>query len=62
VLTLRRGSAEDAYRHSMELLEASAGRSYFHGCSNTVLPGTPPDNVRAMMNARDDFSRQLGIS
>jgi hypothetical protein len=59
---LRRGSAEDAYRHSMELLEASAGRSYFHGCSNTVLPGTPPDNVRAMMNARDDFSRQLGIS
>lgn len=54
---LRRGTAEDAYRHSMELLEASNGRGYFHGCSNTVLPGTPPENVRAMMKARDDFSR-----
>lgn len=56
---LRRGTVEDTYRHSMELLEASKGRGYFHGCSNTVLPGTPPENVRAMMKARDDFSRQL---
>lgn len=59
---LRRGAAEDAYRHSMETLEASRGRGYFHGCSNTILPGTPPENVRAMMKARDDFSRQLGVS
>jgi uroporphyrinogen decarboxylase len=59
---LRRGTAEDAYRHSMELLEASRGRGYFHGCSNTVLPGTRPENVGAMMKARDDFSRQLGVS
>ncbi len=59
---LRRGTAEDAYRHSMELLAASQGRRYFHGCSNTVLPGTPPENVKAMMKARDDFSRQLAGS
>lgn len=56
---LCRGTAADAYRHSLELLEASAGRRYFHGCSNTILPGTPPENVTAMMRARDDFSRQL---
>jgi hypothetical protein len=39
----------------MDLLEASHGRGYFHGCSNTILPGTPPENVRAIMKARDDF-------
>jgi hypothetical protein len=55
---LRRGTADEAYRHSMEQLEASGGRGYFHGCSNTVLPGTPPENVGAMMKARDDFSRR----
>ena len=55
---LRRGVAEDAYRHSMAALQASDGRRYFHGCSNTILPGTPPENVMAMMKARDDFSRR----
>jgi hypothetical protein len=56
---LRRGTAEEAYRHSMEQLEAGKGLRYFHGCSNTILPGTPPENVRAMMQARDDFSHRL---
>ena len=58
---LCRGTAEDAYRHSMDLLEASPGTRYFHGCSNTILPRTPPENVRAMMKARDDFSRRLAL-
>jgi uroporphyrinogen-III decarboxylase len=53
---LRRGSAEEAYRHSMQVLESSRGRGYFHGCSNTILPGTPVENVTAMMQARDDYS------
>ena len=57
---LRRGTAEEAYRHGMESLEASGGRKYFHGCSNTILPGTPPENVHAMMKARNDFSCRLG--
>ena len=57
---LRRGSAEAVYLHSMELLRACRGRGYFHGCSNTILPGTPPENVRAMMKARDDFGRGTG--
>jgi len=55
---LRRGTADDAYRHSMEQLEASDGVRYFHGCSNTILPGTPVENVYAMMKARDDFSER----
>jgi uroporphyrinogen-III decarboxylase len=52
---LRWGSREEAYRHCLALLEASDGRCYFHGCSNTVMPGTPPENVWAMMEARDDY-------
>jgi uroporphyrinogen-III decarboxylase len=59
---LCRGTADDAYRHAWEALEASGGRGYFHGCSNTILPGTPVRNVEAMMKARDDFSRQLAAS
>ena len=57
---LRRRTAEAVYRHGMEQLEASGGRKYFHGCSNTILPGTPPENVHAMMTARNDFSCRLG--
>ena len=51
---IRRGSAEEVYRHAAEALEAGDGRGIFHGCSNTILPGTPPENVEAMMRARDD--------
>jgi hypothetical protein len=57
---LRRATDEKVYRHCMELLAASEGRRYFHGCSNTILPGTPPENVVAMMRAREKF-RGLGI-
>jgi uroporphyrinogen decarboxylase len=52
---LARGSAEEVYRHATSALVATGGRRYFHGCSNTVLPGTPVANVAAMMQARDDF-------
>ena len=53
---LCRGSREQVYDHCTEILEGSGGRGYFHGCSNAVLPGTPPENVWAMMEARDDYS------
>lgn len=55
---IRRGTAAEVYRHAMEQLQASHGLRYLHGCSNTILPGTPPENVRALMKARDDFSRR----
>jgi uroporphyrinogen decarboxylase len=53
---LRRGSSDEVYRQCAQILADSEGRGYFHGCSNAVLPGTPPENVWAMMEARDDFS------
>jgi uroporphyrinogen-III decarboxylase len=54
---IRRGTYDQVYQHCMEILTASGGRRYFHGCSNTVLPGTPPENVWAMMQARDDYAK-----
>ena len=51
---MRRRSHDEVYDHSIEILPTSEGRGYFHGCSNTILPGTPPENVSAMMQARDD--------
>jgi hypothetical protein len=55
---LRRGTAEAVYRHCAELVAASGGRRYFHGCSNLILPGTPLENVAAMLKARDDFAER----
>lgn len=52
---LRRRSRDEVYEDSAIILSESEGRGYFHGCSNTILPGTPPENVWAMMEARDDF-------
>ena len=52
---LRRGSQSEVHDHCMTVLEGSAGQAYFHGCSNTVLPGTPVENVLAMMRTRDGF-------
>lgn len=57
---LHRASREDVYEHCMECLEGSRGTRYFHGCSNAVLPSSPPENVFAMMQARDDFSMAPG--
>jgi uroporphyrinogen decarboxylase len=53
---LRRGSRGEVYEQSMRILEGSRGKGYLHGCSNAVLPGTPVENVWAMMKARDDFA------
>ena len=52
---LCRGIRSQVYDHAMELLEASGGRNYFHGVSNTILPGTPPENVLALFEARDAY-------
>ncbi|MBN2452049.1 MAG: hypothetical protein JXR77_16805 [Lentisphaeria bacterium] len=52
---LHRAGRAGVYRHCMECLEGSGGTRYFHGCSNAVLPGSPPENVLAMMQARDDY-------
>lgn len=54
---LHRKLRDEVYDYCMRLLEESEGRRYFHGCSNTILPGTPPENVWAMMEARDDFKK-----
>ena len=52
---LRRGSQQAVYDSSLTILSECNGRAYFHGVSNTILPGTPPENVWAMMRARDEF-------
>jgi hypothetical protein len=49
---IRRGTAEEVYQHALAERLASGGRGYFHGCSNTILPGAPPENVWAMIQAR----------
>jgi hypothetical protein len=54
---LFRRSRAEVYDYCMTILKESEGRCYFHGVSNTILPGTRPENVWAMMEARDDFSR-----
>lgn len=58
--TLFRKSRDEVYEYCMTILKESGGRRYFHGVSNTILPGTPPENVWAMMEARNDFSSGSG--
>jgi uroporphyrinogen-III decarboxylase len=50
---LRRGSRQEVEDHAKAALDGSKGRGYFHGCSNAILPGTPPENVWAMMEVLD---------
>jgi uroporphyrinogen-III decarboxylase len=54
---LRRAAPDEVYRECRQIIADSGGKGYFHGCSNAVLPGTPPENVWTMMRARDDYSR-----
>ena len=49
---MRVGSRDEVYDHCAKILEESQGKLYFHGVSNTILPGTPPENVWAMMECR----------
>jgi uroporphyrinogen-III decarboxylase len=53
---LRTRSRDECYQESMRILAESGGRGYFHGASNAVLPGTPPENVAAMTEACRDFA------
>ena len=55
---LRRGNADAVYRDTMQILVESGGIGYFNGCSNTVLPGTPLENLAAMRKAADDCARR----
>ncbi len=52
---LHRAAPDEVYRGCRQIIADSRGQRYFHGCSNAVLPGTPPENVWAMMCARDDY-------
>jgi hypothetical protein len=52
---LRVRGRNEVYEHCMKIMEESGGKRYFHGVSNTILPGTPPENVWAMIEARDDW-------
>ena len=53
---LCRGTRQQVYESSMQILEESNGRGYLHGASNAILPGTPAENVLAMTEARMDFT------
>jgi hypothetical protein len=55
---IRRAAPDEVYRGCRQIISDSGGRGYLHGCSNAVLPGTPPENVWAMMRARDDYGRE----
>jgi hypothetical protein len=53
---LHQRSEKDVYDYSLKVLRDSGGSHYFHGCSNTILSGTPAENVWAMMKARNDYA------
>ncbi len=59
---LRRGTEARVYAHALDLLEAAGDTRYLHGCSNAVLPGTPPGNVLAMMKAKSDYDARRARS
>ena len=58
---LHRGSPEEVYEDSMQILDESGGRGYLHGASNAVLPNTPPENVWAMMEALGEYNRSSSV-
>ncbi|MCC6679717.1 MAG: hypothetical protein IT445_02335 [Phycisphaeraceae bacterium] len=47
---LHRGTAEQVRQQCRQILEESQGVGYFHGCSNAIVHGTPPQNVEAMFS------------
>ena len=54
--TLRNGTPEQVKEEALRSLEvASPGGGLILGSSNTILHGTPPENVWAMLEARDEF-------
>ncbi len=49
---LQQGTARQVKEESRRILEESGGTGYFHGCSNAIISGTPPENVEAMFSVR----------
>lgn len=54
------GTAEQVRQHTLECLEAAAPR-YIGSSSNSILHGTPPENVHAMFDAVKGFRRNETI-
>ena len=57
--TMRRGNSEAVYAQAMEIMNGAGPTGHLYGCSNTILPGTPVENVYAMIQAADDYSATL---
>lgn len=43
-------SEEWVRKDSLKCIEESAGTRYFHGCSNSIMQGTPLENVKALFS------------
>lgn len=49
---LQRATPQQVRDESRRILDESGGVGYFHGCSNAIVNGTPPENVEAMFSIR----------
>lgn len=49
---LQQGTAQQVKEESQRIVDESGGTGYFHGCSNAIIAGTPPENVEAMFSVR----------
>ncbi len=47
---LARATTQQVRDESRRIIEESGGTGYFHGCSNAIVKGTPPQNVEAMFS------------
>jgi hypothetical protein len=52
--TLHRGTKEEVLRETRECLGSARSGGVIVGVSNYVLPGTPPENILAMLRAIED--------
>ena len=50
---LCRGSVEKVRRHVEEVLRGGGATRHFFGCSNTILAGTPLENIQAFLETAD---------
>ena len=49
---LQRAGVQQVKEECRRIIDESGGTGYFHGCSNAIVRGTPPDNVAAMFSIR----------
>ena len=49
---LARATVQQVKDECRRILDESGGTGYFHGCSNAIVKGTPPENVIAMLEVR----------